>query len=96
MKLYKEKIPDNRKRSIIKFQEWMESTMEKVCKDQMLLCILQTSPYLWPYTGIGFSKRDPNSLWYELWAWGVHQEAIDVNLHLCVFKIVFLLVETME
>jgi hypothetical protein len=46
VKLYNEKILDNKERSIIKFQERMERAMEKVCKDQMLLCILQTSPYL--------------------------------------------------
>jgi hypothetical protein len=70
--------------------------MEKVCKDQMLLCILQTSPYLWPYTGIRFSKRNPNSLRYELRTWDAHTKAIDVSLFLCVFKIEFILVETME
>ncbi len=96
MKLYNEKIPDNKERSIIKFQERMERAMEKVCKDQMLLCILQTSLYLWPYTGIRFSERDPNSLRYELRTWDAHKEAIDVSLFLCVFEIKFVLVETME
>jgi hypothetical protein len=96
VKFYYENIPNNRERSIIKLKKWMETTMEKMCKDQMLLCILQTSPYLWSCIGIKFFERDPNSLQYELWAWDVHEKATNVSLFLCVFEVEFLLVEIME